>query len=65
MTPVTASIVKREGLETSLFIEFVIGSETILVFCFETKEHRFETSHNYSDGVWVENGDRRQRMVFP
>ena len=39
--------------------------ETILVFYFETNEHRFETSHNYSDGIWVEKGDRRRSMAFP
>ena len=63
--PVTTTIVKREGLETSLFIAFLIGSETILAFYFETNEHRFETSHNYSDGVWEEKGDRWQSMAFP
>ena len=63
--PVTTTIVKREGLEASLFVVFLIGSETILVFYFETNEHRFETIHNYSDGVWVEKGERRQSMAFP
>ena len=63
--PVTTTIVKRECLEASLFIAFVVGSETILVFYFETNEHRFETSHNYSDGVWVGKGDLCQSMAFP
>ena len=52
--PVTTTIVMGEGLKTGLFITFLLGSETILVFYFETNEHRFETSHNYSDGVWEE-----------
>ena len=65
MVPVTTTIVKREGLEASLFIAFFVGSETILVFYFETNEHRFETSHNYSDGVFFEKGDPSQSMAFP
>ena len=41
------------------------GYETILAHYFATNGYRFETSHNYSQWQWEENGDLWQIMDFP
>ena len=40
------------------------GYETILAHYFATNGYRFETSHNYSQWHWEENGDLRKVWIF-
>ena len=61
----TTTVMNREPLQTSLFVVFMYGNETIPAHCFATNEHCFETSHNFSEPPREGNGDPPQSMDFP